>query len=97
MYSTSVFESAQWAESLCQEDGGFSAHHLLQQSYLVQVFLLALQHRWQGDHFLFTGRSNEIFKTGQNVLLNLASVPTGALIYKGNLILGLNRTRFWPN
>jgi len=47
------------------------AEHLAQVEYLVQVYLLALQRRWQGPGFASTGRGAEVFATLQKMLLQL--------------------------
>ena len=47
------------------------AHHLLQSEYLSQVYMLALQRQWQGENYQYTGEAQDIFRTGQNILLQL--------------------------
>jgi len=47
------------------------AEHLAQQEYLVQVYLMALQERWQGEAFRSLGQGAEVFATLQTMLLQL--------------------------
>ena len=47
------------------------AEHLAQHEYLVQVYMMALQQKWQGSNFRSLGEGAEIFATLQMLLLQL--------------------------
>lgn len=47
------------------------AQHLMQHTYLTQVFLMVLQADWQGDSFSYLGQAGPIFEQGQNILNRL--------------------------
>lgn len=47
------------------------AHHLMQQEYLLQVYLLALEAQWQDAQFATSGEAGAVFEAGQKVLNQL--------------------------
>ncbi len=47
------------------------AQHLMQHEYLVQVYLMALQQRWQRETFAYRGEAAQVFEKGQAVLAQL--------------------------
>jgi len=47
------------------------AHHLMQQEYLVQVYLMALQQRWEQELFNYKGQAARAFVDGSRVLAQL--------------------------
>lgn len=50
------------------------AHHLMQQEYLLQAYLMALQSRWQGETFAYRGEAGPILEQGQEVVNRLNPV-----------------------
>ncbi len=50
------------------------AHHLMQQEYLVQVYLFVLQARWQGELFAYRGEAVPVLTRGQRILSKLNPV-----------------------
>lgn len=50
-----------------QEDQLF-AQHVMQQEYLQQVFLMALQKQWEGDRFAYAGQTEEMMDKGAQLL-----------------------------
>ena len=55
--------------------------HMVQQEYLVQVYLMALQESWQDELFAYKGEAGEIFEIAQNIVLQLdpSRNPIGVL------------------
>jgi len=53
-----------------EEDFVF-AHHMLQQEYLIQVYLMALQQRWQEELFDYRGGAASVLEEGRRVLVRL--------------------------
>ena len=47
------------------------AHHMMQQEYLVQVYIMALQAAWQEELFGYLGAAGEVFDAGRKVLSQL--------------------------
>ena len=47
------------------------AHHMMQQEYLVQVYLAALQAHWQKEQFAYLGQAGQLLEAGQRVLSQL--------------------------
>lgn len=47
------------------------AHHMMQQEYLIQVYLMVLQEQWQQEQFAYQGEAAQLFETGQKVLNQL--------------------------
>ena len=66
------------------------AHHMMQQEYLIQVYLMALQARWQGDQFGYFGRASQVLETGQKVLhqldptRNVIGVQPGVVFFESS-------------
>lgn len=56
------------------EDDFRYAHHLMQQDYLIQVYLMVLQSRWQGEKFAYQGEAGPIFQQAQSVVNRLNPV-----------------------
>jgi hypothetical protein len=56
------------------------AHHLMQQEYLLQVYLMLLQETWQGADFAYRGAAGAHLEQGQEIVtqLNPAWNPIGA-------------------
>ncbi|MEZ4267718.1 MAG: hypothetical protein R3F39_15165 [Myxococcota bacterium] len=52
------------------------AQHLMQHEYLLQVYLMALQSRWQGEKFVYTGSAAEALEVGQQMLAQLNPART---------------------
>ncbi|MGM0577192.1 MAG: hypothetical protein ACQEXJ_15815 [Myxococcota bacterium] len=50
------------------------AHHMMQQEYLLQVYLMVLQARWQEELFAYRGEAGPILERGQHVLSKLNPV-----------------------
>jgi hypothetical protein len=55
------------------------AHHMLQQEFLLQVYLMELQARWQGELFSYDGHAGQALERGQQIVaqLNPAKNPIG--------------------
>jgi hypothetical protein len=53
--------------SASQEDYLF-AHHVMHQEYLQQVFLVALQRRWEKATFAYAGNAQDVITLGQQLL-----------------------------
>ena len=47
------------------------AHHLMQQEYLLQVLVFALQHHWQGPLFSYEGQAGAVLDRGQGIVNQL--------------------------
>jgi len=47
------------------------ANHLMQQEYLLQVYLMALEQAWRGPLFKYGGEAQEVLEQGQQTLLQL--------------------------
>jgi len=50
------------------------AQHMMQNEYLVQVYLMTLQQKWQGELFTYLGEAGDVIETGQDVLNQLNPV-----------------------
>ena len=56
------------------EDDFRYAHHMMQQEYLIQVYLMVLQQRWEGEDFSYDGGAGPIFVQAQTVVNRLNPV-----------------------
>ena len=72
------------------------AHHMMQQEYLVQVYLAGLQIRWQKELAGYLGESAEIFELGQKMLnrLNPTRNPAG---FQPGVVFFENSSEYYEN
>ncbi|MBT9556081.1 MAG: hypothetical protein IV100_08640 [Myxococcales bacterium] len=61
------------------------ADHLMQQEFLIQVYLMATQRRWQGQQFAYAGQAGAVLEQGQAVLQQL-SPSRNALGVQGDVV-----------
>ena len=47
------------------------AHHLMQQEYLIQVYIMTLQSRWQKELFAYRGEAGPVLERGAHILQKL--------------------------
>ncbi len=52
------------------------AQHLMQHEYLVQVYLMVLQRKWQGELFAYRGEAGDVIAQGQSILNQLNPAKT---------------------
>lgn len=64
--------------SSTSDDHYMFAHHMMQQEYLVQVYLAGLQIHWQKELAGYLGESAEIFELGQKMLNRLNPMRNAA-------------------
>lgn len=72
------------------------ADHLMQYTYLVEVFLMELQAQWEGPTFQYRGESGSVFASGQSLLnqlrppRNAIGVIPGQVYFENNSTLQFN-------
>ncbi len=75
------------------------ADHMMQNEYLIQVYLLELQSHWQKELFAYRGEAVAIFEKGQNVLNQLNPAKNSLGVTPERVYFENGKTSFynWQN